>query len=342
MKDFIAAVAVFMVLLLIIPTIVVGAAFDVNKQSTLNASSTGVRQAGKSAALPDDVVFKIRDAKTGAQQNVGGYELICGIVAGEMPSEYDSEALKAQAVSAFSYCMYIRENTKDGVCVTGKDVAYLPENSAKKLWGGDFEKQWAKIDAAVRAVYGKALFYDGRIIEANYFDMSSGCTENNNDVFGNFEPYLVEVKSPGDCLEKGFKTQVKFSLKEFESRVKAFDSKTVFGKDPSHFIEIKKRSGAGGILEAALCGKKVTGRQIRSLFDLRSANFTFAYNGGKDPSFTFVVLGYGHGVGMSQCGAQYMAKQGKNWRDIVTYYYKGAQIGDYLVSGGLKLADIKK
>lgn len=322
MKDWIIAVAIFALILLFTPMLLAGTGKTVNNSSYTYSSKEKIID-----STSKDITFRVRDFQSGVQDTVVGFDFICGVVAGEMPSEYNEQALKAQAVAAFSYCCYLREHSTGGAYIRiGMDVAYLPRDSAKKLWGTDFEKQWGKIEKAVRQVYGKALFYDGNVIEATYCDMSSGITESCKDVYGNVLPYLVEVASPGDKLEKDYLSHVTLTLEQFIEKVSASDSEAKFDIEPEKFLVNIRRSGAGGVDTATLCGKNVTGRNIRSIFSLRSTNFTLAYSGGK---FTFTVKGYGHGVGMSQCGAQYMARHGSSWQDILRWYYKGTTIGDY-------------
>lgn len=324
MKDYLIATAIFIVILLTVPLLMAETGKNMNNDNQLYAITASSMKSGQ-----QDITFNISDPSSGNNISVDGFDFICGVVAGEMPSEYDDEALKAQAVAAFSYCCYKREKASGNApyITIGTDVTYLSRESAKEKWGDSFESRWGKIENAVREVYGKALFYDGKVIEANFFDMSSGMTESSKNVFGTDLPYLVEVVSPGDKLEKDFKTSVTLSLEEFKSKVSQFDGSIKFAGSPSKYIKNIKRSNAGGVISADLCGKKVTGRQIREIFGLRSANFTVSY---KDGKFTFDVKGYGHGVGMSQCGAQYMALHGKSWQEILRYYYKGVVIGDYL------------
>lgn len=318
MKDFIIPVAVFILLMLLIPMISLVNAKKVNNHVNTYASTSETI-----SIRSDNFSFKIKNGKTGKYETVKGFDFICGVVAGEMPVSYNVEALKAQAVAALTYCLYQNEH---GSIVTGLSVAYLTPDEQKMRWGSNYEICKKKIELAVGEVYGKVLTYDGDIIDAVFFSMSSGTTENCKDVFGKDLPYLVEVASPGDTLQKDFISHANFTLDEFKAKVKAFAKDADFSGDPAEYIKIEKRSDAGGVITARLCGKEVSGRDIRSIFGLRSANFTLSYN---DGSFDFEVKGHGHGVGMSQRGAQYMAQQGKNWREILEWYYKGAEISDY-------------
>jgi stage II sporulation protein D len=323
MKDSVIAVAIFVALLVLIPFVFAETQKNVNSEENIYAQSDDAMQSKKNAS-----VFFVRDSKTGAERSEDGYSFICGVVAGEMPASYEPEALKAQAVAAFSYCCYKKEQTADGgYVVTGKDVAYLSRNDAQKLWNRKFAENWGKIADAVRAVFGKAIFYEGRVIEANYCDMSSGVTESSKDVYGLALPYLVEVTSPGDRQAKGYLSRVRVPLAMFIQKVTDAFSAPTFDTNPQNAIRVLSRSQAGGVVAARLCGTKVTGREIRAIFSLRSANFTVSF---QDGAYVFTVRGNGHGVGMSQCGAEYMARQGKSWQEILGWYYRGTTIGDYL------------
>jgi stage II sporulation protein D len=160
--------------------------------------------------------------------------------------------------------------------------------------------------------------------------MSSGVTENSKDVWGNSVPYLVEVQSPGDKLQKDFETHVTVTQTDFHTSVAAVVKGAVFSSNPRSWLMDVKRSDAGGVTTATLCGKNVSGGDIRTIFGLRSTDFTVSFNSGK---FTFDVKGFGHGVGMSQCGAEYMAQQGKSWQEILEWYYPGVSVGNYDWSG---------
>jgi stage II sporulation protein D len=331
MKDFIFAVAIFALILLLMPLLLAETGDNV-KQSNVayaNGAKTVEIDGNTANENKDEGTFEIHDAAMVGDQQIPAFDFICGVVAGEMPAQYSPEALKAQAVAAFSYCSYIREHggAVGGTSITtGENVAYLSKADAQKLWGSSFDANWSKIENAVKAVDGKAMFYGGDVIEATYCAMSSGVTENSKDVWGNSVPYLVEVQSPGDALQKDFETHVTVTQADFRTNVAAAVKGAVFNKDPRRWLTDVKRSGAGGIITATLCGKAVSGDDIRTIFGLRSTDFTVSFAKGK---FTFDVKGFGHGVGMSQCGAEYMAQQGKSWQQILEWYYKGVSIGNY-------------
>lgn len=319
MKDFIIFIAIFVLLVLITPMLMVYKAKNVNNGVQTYAATS---QCG--SQVKPCVSFVIKNGESGKVEYLDGYEFICGVLAGEMPVSYHPNALKAQAVAAFTYCCY--QGSRGNVISVPLSIAYLTPAQRRKKWGSSYAACDKKIKSAVSAVYGKAMYYKGEIIDSTFYDMSSGTTENCRDVFGSDLPYLVEVSSPGDTLQKNFISTSEFSLDEFKEAVKKVNANPDFGGKPEYFLQIKQRSGAGGVMSASLCGKTVTGREIRTAFGLRSVNFEVSYTNG---TFTFKVKGWGHGVGMSQCGAEYMASGGKSWEDILKWYYKGIDIKNY-------------
>lgn len=321
MKDFIISIAIFIVLILFLPFIITVSGKTVN-----NPVPTYATAIAKAPAVKNDILFNIIDTKTGAERSVPGFDFICSVVAAEVPASYHEEALKAQAVAAFSYCIYNKENLNDQI-KTGVNVAYISKDDAKVKFGSAFDKDWQRIENAVRSVYGKAVIYNGRVADTFFFDMSSGKTESGKNVFGFDAPYLVETPSEGDTLEKDLVSEEIVSLADFRVKAKSLFPKINLGGSPENYINDIKRSSSGGIISAKLCGNAVTGPQLRELFSLRSANFTVNYS---KNSFKFTVKGYGHGVGMSQRGAQYMALQGMSYEDILKWYYKNTTVADYI------------
>lgn len=326
MKGLIPGIAVFSAGMLLIPMLAMGAPV----QKKLNASQLNTANQTE--------VFKVLDVKTGKIENIGAIDYICGVVAAEEPASFHAEALKAQAVAAFTYAVYKREyNLANPGAVKehkGADVctdpnhckAYLSEADAKKEWGSEFDSDWGKIHSAVEAVANKVMVYDGKPIIAVFCDMSSGITESSKDVWGADLPYLEEVPSIGDTLAPGFLATQTLTLAQFKRKVSAQYADASFSGDPSAWISDIKRSDAGGVVNAKVCGKTLRGETIRILLGLRSANFQVSY---KNNIFTFTVKGYGHGVGMSQYGSEYLARQGKKWNEILMWYYKGVKITDY-------------
>jgi stage II sporulation protein D len=330
MKGFSATIAIFSVLMLLIPLIALSGGKKMQYSTGENSSEL--------SNINTIETFRVLNVKTNKIETLDAIDYVCGVVAAEELPSFHTEALKAQAVASFTYAVYRLEYNKKHPNVTsefkGADFstdsesckAYITKDEAKKLWGKNFDYCWNKIYEAVTSVANKIMVYNNEAIAAVYCSMSSGITENSKDVWGADVPYLVEVQSIGDTIAPNFETKVTFTQEQFKQKVLAKYSDIVFYDTPSKWIDKFTRSNTGGVITAEVCGKNLRGEEIRSLFNLRSANFKLSY---KDGVFTFDVKGYGHGVGMSQYGADYMALQGNKWDEILKWYYKGVEIINY-------------
>lgn len=341
MKDFKRFVAIFTIILLILPAVSVLMGTEVQHEEK-KYSSSAVSTAVSAQVSDTDTAkqtFKVLRTSTGAVEQVSAIDYICGVVAAEIPVSYHDEAIKAQAVAAFTYACYYRDkNLADpssaASAISGADVsddyrhytAYISKQEAQSRWGNNFEADWNKIYKNVMAVRNKIMTYGGKPIDAEFFALSQGKTESCKNVWGNDLPYLVPVNSSWDKNAPDYKSSVVVKQEDVKTAVQGTYKDAKFDANPAKWIEIKKRSSSGTVLVAELCGQSVTGGDIRSLFGLRSADFTVSFSGG---TFTFAVVGFGHNVGMSQYGAQYMAKQGKKWEEIVKHYYTGISISGY-------------
>ena len=147
-----------------------------------------------------------------------------------------------------------------------------------------------------------------------------GKTENSRDIWGGELPYLKAVSSPGDKLSPDYASEVSVSAEELKRKL---GSECTLSGDPAAYFGEPERTDSGSVLTVSVCGNEITGGKIRSIFNLRSLNFSVKY---ADGNFVFTVLGYGHGVGMSQYGANYMAKQGSDFKEILTYYYTDCKV----------------
>ncbi len=260
----------------------------------------------------------------GEIQKLSAKDYIRGVVAAEMPALYEAEALKAQAVAAYTFACY-RKSTKgdtehDITADSKTDQAYTSDAACHEKWGDKADEYLDKIAAAVDAVEGELLTYNGECALSVYHAMSSGTTTACYDVWGKDLPYLVSVASVGDTLDSDYLTTAQFS--EAELKEKLLPLAEING-EPQDWFKNLKVADSKRVVELELCGKSVSGGEIASALELRSANFEISYEGG---TFTFTVRGYGHGVGMSQVGANYMAKQGSSYKEILYHYYKGCEI----------------
>jgi stage II sporulation protein D len=337
MKDIKLTVAAFITIMLILPAISlksnVKVQHKVEKYSYSPVLEVDTAQAGASGP-----VFKILRTSTGKVEEVPYVDYICGVVAAEVPASYQPEALKAQAVAAFTYACYYREhnmiNPGASAGISGADLsddyrhydAYISKQEAQTKWGSSFDGDWSKIVSAVDAVKNKVITYNGKPIEAAFFGVSTGKTESSANVWGNALPYLVPVNSEWDESSSDYKSSVKVKQDDFKAKVLAKYKDAKFDKNPSSWITVKKSSASGIVLTVELCGKSLSGDDIKSLFALNAADFAVSL---KNDMFVFDVRGDGHDVGMSQNGAEYLAEHGKKWDEIVKYYYTGVSISDY-------------
>jgi len=343
MKDIRPIVAAFITIMLIIPAISLKSDTEVQHDDR-KYSSMPLEQSLPS--LEDDTpigastqAFKIFKTSTGKVEDIPAVDYICGVVAAETPASYDMEALKAQAVAAFTYACYHRDyniaHPRASGSISGADLsddyyhfeAYISKQQAQSKWGGSFDSNWNKIYSAVIAVKNKVITYGGKPIDAEFFSLSTGITESSVNVWGNSLPYLTPVGSEWDKASPEYKSSFKIKQSDFKAAILAKYKDAKFDKSPSKWLTVKKRSDSGIVLTAELCGKSLNGGDIRSLFKLRSADFEVSFENG---DFTFNVKGNGHDVGMSQYGAEYLASQGKKWNEIVSYYYTGVSVSDYI------------
>ncbi|WP_245618039.1 stage II sporulation protein D [Domibacillus tundrae] len=245
-------------------------------------------------------------------------EYVAGVVAAEMPASFEKEALKAQAVAARTF---ILTQTLKGLDVTDTvdDQVFKDEEDQKEMWGEDFETNKTKIEAAARETEGEVLVYNGKPITAAFFSSGNGQTENAEEYWQSAEPYLVSVASPWDTAAPNFEQEVVLTKQEVEEKL------GVSLPESGSVGAITKKTTGGRIGAITIDGKSFTGRSIRETLGLPSADFQMTVS---DGDVVVTTKGYGHGIGMSQYGANGMAKEGKKYGDITAHYYPGAVIGD--------------
>lgn len=277
-----------------------------------------------------DILFHVFNVSTGQAMSLPGREYITQVVAAEMPASFEPEALKAQAVAAFTYALYRKEGTPDSthegceLCTDSTHCkAYADEAYLRSLWGDDYDYYFTRIAEAVNEVYGRYMTYQGQPIAAVFHALSPGVTEDAVNVWGHAYPYLVSVDSAWDKKVKGYESTVTISKKEFKSIMEGYSDRCDLSDDPEKWVGKMIRSESGGVQTVEVGGMVLAGTRMRGLFDLRSTNFTVEY---RDGSFIFTVHGYGHGVGMSQYGANLMAKDGATYEEILHHYYTGVEI----------------
>lgn len=264
-------------------------------------------------------MVKIKREKTGQIEQMTLENYIIGVLAGEMPVSYQIEALKAQAVAARSYAMKKINNNKSteyDLVDSVNNQVYISESELKELWKEKYEEKIKKIKIAVKATEGEYVTYNDEIIEAFFFSTSSGTTENCADVFGSNLPYLVAVSSVWDRNSPQYEETKTYTIKEIYS---------LLGEAPQDTIniEVLEQNETSSIKKIKINDKVYKGTDIRKLLKLKSTNMKIETN---QQEVIFITKGYGHGVGMSQYGAEAMAKEGYNYMDILKHYYTGTEI----------------
>ncbi len=266
-----------------------------------------------------NMVVRVKQEDTNEIIRVPFEEYIVGVLAGEMPISFDIEALKAQAVAARSYVMKKMEYNKDkdyDVVDTVMNQVYLDDEYLKSVWKEDYTTNINKIKTAVLQTHNEYLEYDGEVIDAMFFSTSVGYTENSEEVFTSKLPYLRSVSSTWDEISPVYEVNYTFSLEDFYNKLDIPYQSTIK-------LEIIQTTSTGRIKEIKINDVLFTGSTVVSKLNLKSNHFTIKQN---ENSVNITTKGYGHGVGMSQYGAQAMALNGYKYSDILKYYYQGTTI----------------
>ncbi|MBR7082359.1 MAG: stage II sporulation protein D [Oscillospiraceae bacterium] len=264
----------------------------------------------------------------GKAQKTDMHSYLVGVLAAEMPASFELEALKAQAVAARTFAVYKMKNggseryQNADVCT---DItccqAYCDENEMREKWGAEFESMLGRIESAVKGTDGDCSVYEGEPIFAAFHSSSCGKTETCAAVWGGEIPYLISVDSPenGDSVPN-YTSRVSVSYDEFLKTVKERYPEAESGAE---WVRDTVNDESGRLKSAVLCGVEVSGTEIRGMFSLRSAAMEISCD---EYGVNFVTTGYGHGVGMSQYGANTLAERGFVYSDIIAWYYPGTEL----------------
>lgn len=248
------------------------------------------------------------------------------VLLSELPVSFPAEAMQAQAVAARTFALRQCASEKhDGaVCADSAccQACYTLEDLRARL-GDAFDAAWAAAQDAVVQTRGEVLTYDGKLIDAVYFSCSGGSTEAASTVWGTDVPYLQSVESPGEQSAAKYTSRVTVPAAAFRASVLSLAPNAALDTPPAQWLGACTRTRGGGVAQLTIGGCDLSGTQVRGLFALNSTKFTVRF---QDGTFCFDVLGYGHRVGMSQYGAQAIARLGFDHRAILRYYYRGATI----------------
>ncbi len=274
-----------------------------------------------------ETVFSVSD--NGAIREVTMADYLPMALAAEMPVSFGSEALKAQAVAARTYIMYCtkHKNPKHpdaAICTqSGCCLAYADEGTLRGAWGGEYEANLETIKAAVSATDGQILTYAKSPILASFHSSSAGRTESGSELWGDV-PYLISVESPETAQDvPDFVTTVEVSQGDFKDTILLLKPEATFSENPAEWLGSVELDDSSRVRSIIIGAVTLTGSEMRSLFDLRSTAFTVEYT---NNVFLFTVTGYGHGLGMSQYGANVMSKNGFTYKEILLHYYPQTQL----------------
>lgn len=276
------------------------------------------------------VLLTVQDGETVESMALDQY--LRGVVRGEMPASFELEALKAQAAAERTYVYYqLAAGRKEAhpdadVCTDpGCCSAWLSEEAAREKWGEDFDGWESRIEEAVAATDGQTALYDGQPILAVFHSSSAGKTAEAGDVWSGDVPYLRSVDSPeGEETVPNYYSAAEFTAAEAKTLLAQAHPELTFSGGPDKWFGAAERDDSGRVSTVEVCGAPLRGVEVRRIFSLRSACFTIDAAAER---VTFRVTGYGHGVGMSQYGANELARQGKTWQEILMWYYADITVG---------------
>ena len=266
----------------------------------------------------------------GSVARVSMAEFLPGVLSGEMPAAFHEAALRAQSVAARTYILSRLDTQKAAhpqaaVCTDPACCqAWDSEERMREKWGADFERYYGKIRAAVSDTDGACLYWEGEPILACFHSSSAAVTESSAAVWNGALPYLVSVTSPETERDvPNYITTVDLSCEAFREKIWSLYPGANLSGEPAGWIGEVRREQSGRVESVIIGGIRAEAEALRTLFSLRSAAFTPEYTG---EGFRFTVTGYGHGVGMSQYGANVMAARGATWQEILQHYYPGAEL----------------
>ena len=334
MKNYLISIVFIFISLIITPVALLSDSIATQNNTIISAEQTTTDKSDSTKNTDSDTteesVITVFLSDTKKNLTVSEFEYVCGSVAAEMPLMYHEEALKAQAIACYTNSLRLK-NSKNKSELNGADISdnpathqgYLTREERREKWGDDYQKYESKLETIVKAVEGEYLTYDGEYCLCAFSAICTGTTESAENVWGEKIPYLVSVKSSGDTLSPQYSSTNTFTKSQFISIMKDLGVSINSKINSEDIIGKSKTSKAGTVLKIEINKKSLTGEQMRSAFSLRSAAFKITAT---ENEVTFKVSGYGHGVGMSQYGADYMARQGSTYDEILKHYYKGVNL----------------
>lgn len=337
MKKIMKYLSIFLIFFFAMP-IILSCDFKPKSKQTLNENTItdnnnfeNTQKEENSIAEDSGRKIRLLHNKDNTVEEMDLEEYLYGVVSSEMPASFEEEALKAQAVVARTYTLYkIMDNEKkhaeadicdDSACCQ----AWISKEERFSKWNEDNRQEyWDKIVKAVNETKGEVITYSGKPIHAFFHSNSGGKTEAPYNVWGgNDYPYLQTVATSGEEAYTQYASEITISKQDFVSKIKEKHSDFEINFNENDCIKILEYTESGRVKTIKVGNENLSGVEVRSIMGLKSANFQVEIEG---DNITFNVKGYGHGVGMSQTGADSLAKQGKNYEEIIKHFYSGVEI----------------
>lgn len=332
MKKFFVYFFAFLFICFILPAIFTKRDMQTSSGDTKNESSKQQEEKQENYEYKNYATIKLLHKKTGAIEDVPIDTYLCSVVSAEMPADFQLEALKAQAVVARTYTIYKIKNKKhdnadicdDSTCCQ----AWISKEDRLARWEeSKRESNWQKIEQCVNETKGKIVTYNNEPINAFFHSNSGGKTEVPVNVWGGGSnmPYLQSVQTAGEEGYSQYNSEVSFSEEELLNKLKTKYGDIQIDFSNQEDLKIVEWTDSGRVKTVKFGNHNISGVEVRTLLKLKSTNFEIKQENG---TIKFTVKGYGHGVGMSQTGADSMAKEGKKYEDIIHHFYANVEIKD--------------
>ena len=335
LKCIVFTTLVIIVFMIAMPIFIMKPKVSANQVEEITNSNESVEASTKqnnNIIIKGNETVKVYITETGKIEEVNLEDYICGVVSNEMPANFEKEALKAQAIASRTYLVSKKINScpianGSDICDSAHCQVYSSKDELISKWGEENgEKYWNKIKSAVDDTKGMILTYKGELVlYPLFFSTSSGETESAMDASLGDIPYLVSVESKGEEVSPKYTSKKEMALSDLVSAINSkYPTSGVNTSNLSSKLQVVERSEAGGVITLAVGNDEIKGSDFRVIAGLNSTNFTYSIN---ENTIVFECKGYGHGVGMSQWGANVMAKEGKSYDEILKHYYTGINIG---------------
>lgn len=299
------------------------------QETVASTSNDQDNQQNQESSRYETIKLLHKDTETTEELNIDEY--LYGVVSSEMPANFELEALKAQAVVARTYTIYqmIHNSSKHENSDICDDFnccqAWISKDERLSKWSqGEAESNWNKIVEAVNSTKGKIVTYNSQPINAFFHANSGGVTESSLNIWGGIDyPYLKSVETLGEEGYSQYNSEVVLSHKELLEKIKTRYEDCEIDFTQEKCIQILEYTTSGRVKTIKFGNKEIAGTEARTILGLKSTNFTISNNG---ENITFTVIGYGHGVGMSQTGADALAKTGSDYEAIIKHFYTDVEI----------------